>query len=417
MRCISVKTSKSNLTRECFTFTKNTIYKEPEEQVRSAAFSRGRTGPRTSLQNSNESSMKSFDDVNDDICSQASSVSAAQKRSPVKRSSKKTKLDAEVSIKIDDPKLDLPSDLASPPEPADVSDIVAAEEPSMLEKTETETKEEISAEVGCGQADELDKRKAVKAAATLALRTYMNHALRTVNNPLLQSKTAKTNDKAKTLVVKSPPKNKHPQLKHQSRPTDRNPLPIVSLPKIDVTEEKVHLSSDTPKVKKVIESVRSTKPSPLTKLARIKSVPKRIVAAPENEKVHVRKTAALLRKKLPPSKLSASHAVASKESLARKESESSPNKPSKSLQNFGASPKPPKPKVVTTPTVGKINPKSDIIKSTEKPALMGEKRPPAGPVLPKPVERLVILKKNFTMLVDNLFLAPYSGSIGLCFTW
>lgn len=372
---------------------KNTIYKEPEEQVRSAAFSRGRTGQKTSLQNSNENSMRSFDDVNDDVCSQTSSVSAVQKRSPVKRSGKKTKLDAEVSIKIDELKLDLdlPLDSAATAEPARAPDVVAAEEPGVPEKPEAETKEEmISADVGCGQADELDKRKAVKAAATLALRTYMNHALRAVNNPLLQSKTGKAAEKAKPFVAKTPPKDKSLRLKHKIRPTDRSLLPVVSLPKVDIVEEKVRdvSSDDVPKVKKVIGPVRSSKTSPLTRLPRIKSVPKWVVA-PESDKAQVRKTALL--RKLPPSKLSASRAaMVSKELLARKESsELSPNKSSKSLQNCGAPAKPAKPRVVTTPTVGKIHPKSDV-KSMEKPAIMGEKRPSAGPVLPKPVERLVI---------------------------
>lgn len=424
----AVKSVKSTLTGECFTFTKCSIYKEPQEIVRAAAFSRGRYSRRTGLLSSNESSMKSFDEANDDASSQASSTGTNRQRKLKETLASHDSCKADVSVKTEAPVIP-----------------VVAETPVSPVKLSIK-KEEASPEAGgMTPVDETDKRQAVRAAATLALRTYMSHALRTVNNPLLQSGNVKPPDKDKTVSSKSPVKTKSASLQGKHRSSRKSLSPVVSLKRLSSNktsdasngrqpEENVRRQKGPPSAmnlaklnaKRSDESYSTSKSQEPMRSKATKLKARALLSAAATPKpglaeksIRDLKKMSPLKKSTPKSSVSASSSsgaatsfekinAAIKALMSKKDGQPSLKKLSKSHQQ--ATPLPAKalsksktPTTLPSP-VGKVLPKSDG-KSNEKPALSTEKKPPVAPTsfMPKPAERLVSISSVPLALLSSQF--------------
>lgn len=382
--------------------------------MRAAAFNRGRLSRRSGLLlSSNESSMKSFDEANDDALSQASSTGTNRQRK-VKETPVATRDSCKDDVldKKETPVLQVVTETPTAPPKLDFK------------------KEEASPDAGgVTPADETDKRQAVRAAATLALRTYMSHALRTVNNPLLMQ----SGNKDKTALSKSPAKTKSASVQGKHRSSGKTLSPVVQMRRLSSDETGDAGSSSRPEeritrrkgppsgvnlsklnAKRLEESYgNSRSKEPVTsKATKLKA--RSLMSTPATPRPGLLEKSIRDLMKMSPLKKStpklsvsaASPAVAAtsfekinaaiKELMSKKDGQQpSPKKLAKSsnqqaaLLSAKASSKSKAQMTLPAPPV-KILPKPDG-KSNEKPALSTERKPSAGPisVVQKPVERLV----------------------------
>lgn len=420
--------------------------------VRAAAFSRGRLSRRTGLLSSNESSMKSFDEANDDAASQASSTGTNRQRKFKETLAHSDSPKPDVSVKAESPVVQ-----------------VTAETPVAPVKLSIK-KEETSPDAGgMTPVDETDKRQAVRAAATLALRTYMSHALRTVNNPLLQSGNIKPPDKDKTVSAKSPVKTKSASMQGKHRLSRKSISPVVSVKRLSSNKTSDASNSDRPE-----ENVRRRKGPPsamnLAKLnsrrsdesygtsksqepmtSKVTKLKARSVLSAKRDlaekSIRDLKKMSPLKKSTPklsdsagsPSEAATSFEkinAAIKALMSKKDGQQSLKKLSKSYQQDGqpslkkfskshhqaTPPLPAKalsksktPMTLPSP-VGKVLPKPDG-KSTEKPALSTERKPVVAPtsIVQKPVERLVYVSSLPLVLLRSKF-GRFLIMMSTCFT-